>query len=231
MGQPMFVWLGSGRARKRHVGEKGRFLDEAARAGLPVPAGAVLLDEFYRFCLEHDLARLAGERLVIPDVELWHNTLFHSVRLPPFARTAAVRPAGSGIDGPVLSGPVARLWVDLSDPIAAAGAVSAVWTAVHRPQPARADVLIMEMVTAEHTGQVRLGENDTDEVIVTSPSAATFAVPRLLPRRAPDERLFPFARRLQMLLRGIRRTFGPVVREIEWADDGAICYLIDASAA
>lgn len=230
MGQPMFVWLGSGRARKRHVGDKGRFLDEAARAGLPVPAGAILLDEFYRFCLDNDLAQYVGRRPVIPDIELWHNTLFHSVRLPPFDRMVAVRPVGFCPDNSAGSAPAARLWVDISDPGAAAEAVSAVWATAHCPQPVRADVLIMEMVAAGHAGQVRLGEREEDEVTVTSPSAATFPLLQLPPRRAPDESLPPFTRRLQMLLRGCRRTFGPVVREIEWIDDGAICYLIGATA-
>ncbi len=231
MGQPMFVWLGSGRARKRHVGDKGRFLDEAARAGLPVPAGAILLDEFYRFCLDHDLAQRTDGRLVIPDIELWHNTLFHSVRLPSFNQTVAVRPMRFSADAPDGSAPAARLWVDLSDPEAAAGAVSAVWAASHCPQTARADVLIMEMVTAGHAGHVRLNESDADEVSVTSPAAATFSLLRLPPRRAPDGSLPLFTRRLQMLLRGCRRTFGSAVGEIEWADNGAICYLIGASAA
>lgn len=231
MAQPMFVWLGSGRTRKRRVGGKGRFLDEAARAGLPVPAGAVLLDEFYRFCLECGLAQRVVNQLIIPDIELWHNTLFHSVRLPRFDRPVAVRPSFSDDGGAVVPGPTARQWVDLNDPAAAAAALSAIWTAaVHLPTPGRADTLIMEMVTAEHAGHVNISDDEADEITVSSPSAATFRLPRLLPRRVPEESLPPYARRLQMLARGLRRTFGSAVRQVEWADDGAICYVLGAPA-
>jgi hypothetical protein len=225
----MFVWLGSGRTRKRHVGGLGRFLDEAARAGLPVPAGAVLLDEFYRFCLGRGLAQRTADQLIIPDIELWHNTLFHSVRLPTFDRPVAVRPSFSADGGGLMPNPLARQWVSLNDPVAAADAFSAIWTvAVHFPATTRADTLIIEMVTAEHAGCVNLSDGEADEITVASPSAATLRLPRLLPLRAPDESLPPYARRLQMLVRGLRRTFGPAVRQVEWADDGAICYVLGA---
>lgn len=228
MNKPMFIWLGSGRARKRGVGGDGRYLDEATRAGLPVPAGAVLLDEFYRFCRASGLVTGAAGRPVIPDTELWHNTLFHSVRLPPFDRPVAVRlvPPANG-EMASISG---RRGVALNDRDAAAAALLAVWAAAERAGATRADALILETIPAEQRGWATLGE-ETDELQPAPEGAPGHTLPRLRGRAVPDADLPPFARRAQMLLRGVRRTFDPPPRRVAWADDGAICWLLGVSDA
>ena len=48
---------------------------------------------------------------------------------------------------------------------------------------------------------------------------------RLVRWQHSDDSSSPYARRLRMLLRGLRRTFGDVGWEIEWLDDGRICWL------
>ncbi len=223
MSTPLFVWLGSGRARRRKVAPAGQWLDEAARAGLPMPPGAILLDEFWRVCLDKGLAARSGDTFIVSDAELLHNTLFYSVRLPHFTRPVLVRPVSSKPGGNA---------VDSTDAPALTQALAAAWTA----QPAasgRHDVLIMEQVAAPHRGVAAcLTAAEDDQVVLASGgSAPTLSLARLRPRQAADEALPPFARRLQMLLRGIGRTLGPGDRIIHWADDGHICWLVGVSAA
>lgn len=219
MSTTLFVWLGSGRARRRKVAPAGQWLDEAARAGLPVPPGAILLDEFLRLCLDKGLAVRRGDTVIIPDAELWHNTLFYSVRLPRFARPVTVRPVAATPDGRAL---------DASDVPALTHTVAAAWADA---APGRHDVLIMEEIAAPHAGvATSLMAAERDEVVpATGGAGASLWLARLRPRQAADEALPPFARRLQMLLRGIGRTLGPGDRTIHWADDGHICWLVYVS--
>ena len=231
MSAPLFIWLGSGRARRRAVGPPARQLDQAAQAGLPVPAGAVLLDEFFRLALDTGLAQANGRTVAIPDPELWHNTLFHSVRLPRFRRPVAVYAvavATTGDETAAGAPPVACRDVDFANPPAAARALEAVWSAAPPGDTARRDALIIEMVPAQVTGAATT--TDADDDWVAPAGAAPFALPQLRGRRGPDADRPPYVRRLQQLLRGVRRTFGSGAWRIEWADDGHICWLVLVSA-
>lgn len=231
----MFIWLGSGRARRRKVGSKGDLLDRAAHAGLPVPAGAILLDEFFQFCLENGLADRMGNRIVVPDTELLHNTLFHSVRLPRFNRPVAVRSAFSvGEDASEI--PVdafhARLNVDFTTAAETASSLAAVWTAASsRAAVIRADVLIMEMAVIESSGTaLTRSTGEEDQINVESSrvtEALSLSLPQLRGMQMPGDDSLPFVRRVQMLLRGARRTFGAGDWLIEWADDGRVCRLLE----
>lgn len=228
MASPLFIWLGAGRARRRHVAQRGQLLDQAARSGLPVPPGAVLLDELLRTFIDKGLVESQGNRLLIPDPELLHNTLFYSVRLPSFKRPVLVRPACAAAPATLPNyGPI-----DLGDNIATAAALSAIWTDISRTSIDRADVIVIEQIAANHAG-VALTNDTTDEVTLTR--GETAGVPANLPQLSgwsmPDSALPPFLRRLQMLLRGARRTFGSGRWQIEWADDGQICYLTDVAVA
>ena len=227
MSTPLFIWLGSGRARRRAVGPLARQLDQAANAGLPVPAGAVLLDEFYRFALASGLAQADGRRVLIPDAELWHNTLFHSVRLPRFRRPVKVQATAnaSAADAPLFT----CRDVNFDDPMAAARAVAAVWSAAPPGDTSRRDTLIIETVAASVTGAATT-HSDADDDWVTPAGAPPFALPQLRGRRGPDANQPPHVRRLQQLLRGVRRTFGPGAWRVEWADDGHICWLVQVLA-
>jgi hypothetical protein len=232
MASSLFIWLGSGRARRRGVGEKGMLLDQAARAGLPVPTGAILLDELRLVFLDKGLIEARNGRLIAPDPELLHNTLFYSVRLPRFARAVALRPAFAA--SPAVP---ARLSVDLGDAVATAAALAALWSGAEaQPPGGRADLLVMEMVAAQAAGAALTNSTAAargalaDEITLRSGDEAPLStLPRLTGWQAPDPTLPPFARRLQMLLRGARRTFGPGVWQIEWIDDGQICYLVTAT--
>lgn len=223
MSTPLFIWLGSGRARRRGVGWPARQLDQAAQAGLPVPAGAVLLDEFFRLALDTGLAQAGRRGVVIPDPELWHNTLFHSIRLPRFRRPVDVQAVAGESLG---ASPVISRDVDFDDPLAAARAVEAVWSA--GAEPLRRDVLVIETVAAATTG-VATTEGVVDADWIAPVGATPFALLQLR-RRGPDADLPPYTHRLQQLLGGVRRTFGPGAWRVAWADDGRICWLVQVSA-
>lgn len=230
MAAPLFIWLGSGRARRRRVHPKGQFLDRAAQAGLPVPTGAILLDELYRVFLDKDLAHSDNGRITISDPELMHNTLFYSVRLPSFERPAAIRTAFASGGQPTPP----RLNVNMNDAGAVASALSALWTAAAQAGgETRADVLVMDMVTAEHGGAaISRQDAPADETLLTGGTgykASPLVLPRLGRWTIATGELSPYARRLQMLLRGVRRTFGQGDWQIDWLDDGRICYLIQVS--
>ena len=234
MASSLFIWLGSGRARRRGVGEKGLLLDQAARAGLPVPNGAILLDELRLIFRDKGLIKGCNGRLIAPDPELLHNTLFYSVRLPRFARAVALRPAFAAP-----AAVPARLSVDLGDAVATAAALAALWSGAElQPSGGRADLLVMEMVTAQVAGtaltnNMAAGRGaPADEIKLRSGHVAPLStLPRLTGWQSPNSDLPPFARRVQMLLRGARRTFGPGMWQIEWIDDGQICYLVTAARA
>ena len=228
MVSPLFIWLGAGRARRRQVAQRGQLVDQAARAGLPVPPGAILLDELLRVFLDKQLIEHQGDRLVIPDPELFYNTLFYTVRLPPFERPVFLGPAFDPNPNLIPErGPV-----DFGDNTATAAALSALWSDMKRALVRRADVMILEQVAAAHAGVV-VTSDTFDEATLTISVAADLPtrLPRLSGWAPPDHALPPYAQRLQMLLRGVRRTFGPGTWQIEWADDGHICYLIGAAAA
>lgn len=226
----MFIWLGSGRARRRSVGPPARLLDEAANAGLPVPAGAVVLDEFYRRALETGLAVANGRRVTIPDPELWHNTLHLSAHLPRFRRPVVVVPILAA-DGPAaVAGPRD---LDFGDATAAAAAFAAAWSALAAAGRPRSDVLVMETVPAACAGSATTvaAADAPDDLVTLAGDGAALPLAQLRGRRGADRDLPPYARRLQQLLRGARRTFGPGVWRITWADDGRICWLTLVAAA
>lgn len=222
MATTTFIWLGSGRAKRRGVGPKGLYLDQAAKAGLPVPAGAILLDELYRIFVEKGVAVERDGRVIVPDHELLFNTLYYSARLPRFLRPAAVR-AGFGD----YYAPPARLGVDMNDATAVAAALAAIWSAASR-STTRADILVMDMVASAHAGTAVTRQGTAEDVVTTTggPPGEQVGLSQLRGWAGPAESEPPHLRRLQMLLRGVRRTFGRGEWQINWIDDGQICYLI-----
>src|SRR4051794_39185292 len=70
--------LGSGRAAAAGVGNKGALLDRAARAGLPVPPGIVLLDEAWEQARSAGLVAVHDGTVTAPDAA----RLVAALRLP-----------------------------------------------------------------------------------------------------------------------------------------------------
>ena len=215
--QTFFVWFGSKRAQKMGVGSKGALLDVAARLRLPVPNGGVLLDEFYQLCLAEGVAQWSQAGLSVQPDELV-ELLFTAVRFPRLPGKVAVR----GVTAPVFS-----LDVDLADGVGLARALTAVWQAHPQESTVRRDVIIMQMVAVE-TGGVAfstIGAAD-DRVVVTLGEPNSLLMPQLGWGKRPLATLPPPVRRLQQLLRGVRRALGPGSWEIAWLDDGRDCWLV-----
>ena len=233
-----FIWLGANRAKKHNIGPKGQLLDVAAKAGLPVPSGAILLDDLYQLLLEAKIILPENGRLITPDPHALHQALYHDIHLPRFDKTVAIRSAFTNKDATnkTLSRHFAsKLFVDANDPQQLAQALCDVWTsAFQQARHLRHDTLIMTMVDTQTTGTAFTEQAFEDDLInLTSKEADkhivakdTLQLPKIKGWETPTTTSRPFTQRLQKLLRGIRRTFGNGDWAVEWADDGRICWLI-----
>lgn len=248
-----FIWLGSKRAKKAGVGNKGTLLDYAAKMGLPVPNGGILLHEFYLFALENNLIRTTNGLLFAPDPSLLAKALFDDFRFPRLDAPLAIRSAFSAEDtsSQSMAGQFeTKLGVLASDVAKFASSLCEVWSSAERHDAElRRDVLIMTMVAAQQSGVafseaayaddlINLTSGTADQLVAGLITGKTMLLPQLHHGEWPTA-AEPFAQRLQLLLRGIRRTFGPGNSatswrgdwDIEWADDGKICWLVQMRPA
>lgn len=202
------VVLGSGRARTIGIGPKAALLDRLGAAGLPVPAGVVLVEGA-------PAARLRGN-------------------LPP--GSLAVRSAFSAEDAATssLAGHFrSELRVAPGDVEAAVARVRASAGTV----ATRRDVLVMQLVEARQAGVAFTGPDRYDDVVnVTDGTAERLVAGETTGRRVTlgwwdDVRSEgSWAPRLQRLLAAVRRELGPGTDrrgwDVEWADDGRTCWLV-----
>lgn len=199
--------LGSGLLAGSGVGGKASRLDRALLEGLAVPAGFVIPDS-----------------TTPPDAHPWFTATQ--------AETVAVRSAFSAedlADESLAGWFLTKLRVPARSMAAAVDEVRT--SASNRPGDLRRDVLVMAMVTAHHAG-VAFSEPETydDRVNVTTGTAERLVAGReageavMIPRL---EGAGPgWQRRLQRLLGAVRRVFGDEPWDLEWADDGRTCWLI-----
>lgn len=220
----IFIWLGSGRSKKHRVGKNGRLLDEAAKAGLPVPNGGILLDTFFQQLLQAKIMVRENGRFHIPKPVELTESLYGAARFPRLANPLTVRAAFVGHEDE--AGGVGVLDVDGSDPQQLANALCAVWSAapgrdggVHRA------IVLQERVKAQTCG-VALSERAYQDDVVYATDDKMVTVPQLQFGEAPTAALPSYTRRLQRLLRGVRNTFGRGDWAVAWADDGTVCWLI-----
>ncbi len=248
-----FIWLGSKRAKKAGVGHKGSLLDYAARMGLPVPNGGIILHEFYLYALENGLIHQQNGQLLPSEPGALAHTLLHDFRFPRLNKTVAVRSAFAAEDSgsQSLAGYFdTRLHIDSGDEGALSQSLCEVWHSAARfPGAFRRDVLIMEMVAAQVAGVafseaahaddlINFTSGTADKLVSGHVEGQTLILPQLQAGEWPTAKE-PFARRLQLLLRGVRRTFGPGNGatewrgdwDIEWADDGQVCWLVQVRPA
>ncbi|MDX1415853.1 MAG: hypothetical protein R3293_16775 [Candidatus Promineifilaceae bacterium] len=234
MRQSPFIWLGSGRSRKRGVSDKGKMIDLAARGGLPVPQGGIILDEFYRLCLSEGLIERVGRQVVVPDPIWLFEVLYRDIRFPRLKHSVAVRPA-TAVSSPQHEQTFARLDVDFNNPQQMAGALRKTWSDILAVDPQLPmDLLIMTMVDTEEAGAATTcRDQEEDKTLVFSETdeltQGTISLPKMRAFRGPTVGLPPFARRLQRLLDGVRRTFGAGDYVVDWVDDGQICWLIQVA--
>jgi rifampicin phosphotransferase len=215
----MLTTLGSGQAEMEGVATKAALLDRARHAGLPVPPGLVI---------PHGTD---GRGLAV--------ALAHQLRGWP-VRRVAVRSAFPQEDG-LRASNAGRfrtvLDVPAGDPGALADAIGAVRASGEEGGATRLDVLALAMVPAVHAGVLfteRAYEDDlvnmvqglADRLVAGEVPGERMELPKLRWAERPAADAPPWARRLQRLMRRVRRVFGEADLDIEWADDGRRCWLL-----
>ena len=202
-GAPRFLPLGSGAAAAEGIAPKAASLDRAKRSGLPVPDGIIIPD---------------GRDTEVPS---W------------LSDSLAVRSAFGAEDGATESqaGHYATLLrVPRRDVRAAVEKVRA-----SAPASMQRDVLVMEMVDASTSGVAFSEAGYADDLVESTTGTAeslvagekrarTTHLARLGTRAKPARK--GWEGRLALLLRNVRRVFGDADWDIEWADNGTECFLI-----
>ena len=224
MSDLFFIWIGSGRTRKfKGIAEKCIYLDKAMRAGLPVPNGGIILDWFYQLALEEEVAFINRTKVQIDTPTAFSDLLYQSVRLPRFDNKVAVRTAFS----PKLTSPIVKLNCNINDPRQLTSTFQQIWSAAPpEDESVRRDMLIMNMVDVQIEGTAVLNYNNEPDQTSILAQEDTLIIPPLGRWGRTDDSLPEYGRRLQKLLRGVKRTFGNKISHISWADDGQICWLL-----
>ncbi len=208
-----FAWLGSKRAAKRDVAEPGCLLDRAANARLPVPDGGILLHNFYELAVDEGIVQKEDGVITAVSPQALHDLLYNLARFPQLEDEIVLRPLHNSQFGPT------QPPIRPDDPASLANSLCESW----QGQNGRHDVLLITLPQTELAGTAVSPANaDADQIILPE---GKLHLPQLGRWQRPDNSLPPHAQRLQMLLRGIRRTFGDDGWEIEWLDDGRICWL------
>ncbi len=214
-----FIWLGSGRAKRRGVSNQGQWLDKAAQAGLPVPNGAILLDSFFHLAQQQGAILPENGRIHTPDPTQLHHLLYQVARFPKLNHPVTVHPLIT-TSQPT---PLPLHSVSLTQPDELAATLKNAWEVATTTPPPH-DVLILEQVIPHTHGTAQTSPTEKVDQAETADSLLT--LPQLTPWQfSASPHLPPFAQRLQKLLRGIRRTFTGSWW-VQWIDDGRICWLI-----
>ena len=198
--------LGDGGAHRAGIPSKAASLDRAFAAGIAVPAGFVIPDG------------VGAPTLTSP----WDAP----------GRRYAVRSAFGAEDGADSS--LAGWFTSLLD-IAADDVPDAVEqvrrSAELRDGPFRTDVLVMELVSAHHAGVafsepgtyddiVNVTEGLADQLVGGNRAGDRIELPRL------EHATAGWPERLRRLLDDVRTEFGDSAWDVEWADDGTTCWLV-----
>jgi rifampicin phosphotransferase len=232
-----FAWLGSKRAQKQGAGDKASLLDLGRRLGLPVPEGVVLLHRLYALLLEAGVIVKENGRIHCPDPVWLKQVLTADVRLPLLSGPMVVRAAFATPDSRSAAAIAPQLDVNFDDSQAVADALCDLWTAVsEQPDTFRRDLIIQKPVSIRNEG-VLFSDPAYQDDLVCSGQYSLFSdqysgdgeqvlLPQLRRGEQAEAGIPPFGQRLQMLLRGVRHTFGQGAWRVEWADDGQICWLL-----
>jgi rifampicin phosphotransferase len=223
------------------AGAKAARLAEAQRAGLAVPSFWVLPEEALQAMLHEGLVTQTNGSFHMPDPLALHRRL-----LPKDApESLAIRSAFSAEDAAnrSLAGHFESvLRVPANNPAAAAAALCMVWDSAKRlPDVQRRDVMLMAMVEAKHAGVafseagyrsdlVNMIDGTADRLVAGEADGERFELPRKghvrLSTRDDANQNSGWPSRLQRLLHEVRRHFGDRPWDIEWADDGERCWLV-----
>jgi rifampicin phosphotransferase len=170
-----------------------------------------------------------------PDPDWLKQVLHEDVRLPPLKGKMIVRAAFTTASGEPIGSIAPVHNVDFAQSQAVAEAFCKLWTAVaDQPDTVRRDLIIQELVSIRSEGIVFSDPAYQDDQCTVfgdhySAISAELLLPQLRPGERAEENIPDFAQRLQMLLRGVRHTFGHRAWRVEWADDGKICWLLQVN--
>lgn len=238
---PYIVSLQWRKLISRGIATKGVRLAQASRDGIAVPSSMVILEEGLQAIQALDLLATQQGRLVPRDEGLFIEALglFHALsNLSPRIAVRTLTDTDSPYPLPVQGIHGSSLRVDRRDPSGLSQAICGVWSAVqHLDGHRRNDVLLMSMVEPQFAGMaltVRGFEDDWVNYVAGSADGLSrgvttgmaLSLPRIYRGEEPNAKL-PFSQRLQQLLRQVRNVFGDKQWEIEWADDGETCWLIE----
>jgi len=223
------------------MGPKAEMLCRAAVKGINVPRGLVLRHEGWQELAQcitgpRDSRWLANARAAL-----------FTLGLPQVGDTLAVRSAFSGEDGEdqSLAGHFSSfLHVDAHNTEAMAEALRGVWLSaepvIERGKPvARRDILLMEMVQPKRSG-VAFTERDYEDDLINyvdgtaaklmdgEVSGQILNLPKIRAGEWADHRHrdATWQTRLALQLKEVRRVFGDKNWDVEWADDGRCCWVV-----
>ncbi len=199
---------------------------------MPTPKGGVLLGEFLALSLREGWLRQTEDGFRFQDAAALELAL-PLAALPP---KLAVRSAFSTEDGRAQS--FAGYFDSVLNvaPAELPSALCKVWnSSLRQALPLRRDVLVMAMVDARQAGVAVTEASHEDDLVNFTTGLAdqllggaiageTLSLPKLRAFESPTEG--GFAGRLQALLRDARRVFGDGAWDVEFADDGQRCWLI-----
>lgn len=156
-------------------------------------------------------------RIHIPAPPALFDLLYTAVRFPQLDKPCIMRPLFGTAVTP-------QLHLNMSDPVALAAACGALWQAAP-DEESRHDLLVQEMVPIQVEGTAVTAANQPTDTITYADH--TLTLPQLTGWRRPDAARPDHLRRLQQLLRGVRRTFGAGEWQVQWMDDGRVCWLLN----
>ena len=240
--------LGSGASVAAAAANKAALLDRAALLGLPVPVGYIVLETAWQQ-LQRNLHLSADKQrdkqadtkttpelaqrladILCPWLAARQASGLWAVR-SAFAAEDQAQHSQAGRFRTVLR-------VAIDDPAQLAEALETVWRS-GESSAVRRDILLMPMVAAHYAGvafseaayeddALNVCEGTAEQLVAGNIPGQRLELPRLraYESRLPWLELSPWQQRLQQLLRDLRQHFGDHAWDIEWADDGQHCYLL-----
>jgi hypothetical protein len=179
-----------------------------------------LLAEFCQLLLAEGVVVNENGRFSTPDPQWLHETLYQGARFPHFNNLVAVRTAAEADIKP-------QLGVDFDDANQLSSSLCEIWSQLADQQR---DILVMEMVDCRERGTA-VTQPDTPQDTILFLDKPPASLTQLGPWQRPDKEKAAHLRRLQMLLRGVRRSLGKKAWQIDWMDDGRICWLLQIQPA
>ena len=225
------IKLGSGDINQPKYGFKAKGLDLASSKNILVPNGYLVPHELLSF-LETNKKK---KNTLIKEIQTFFKIPNIAIR-SAFSVEDQKENSFAGVFDTVLS-------VDKNDPEKIINGLKLVLKSSRNyKNKLRQDILIMEMVKAKYSGvaftesqyeddQINWTEGIASKLVSGEISGEKVTIPKLKncdifannPNIAND---LPFYNRLQVLLKKIRSIFGEKEWDVEWADDGTNCWLL-----